>query len=101
MRCLPGFHTNFPFSNTLEMSRKVTLKTEQNQRKRDLNRHFLKKFRELFSFLVKRLDDILKCVHNSIFASGGMSEWLKEADCKSVGPAPTLVRIQLPPPALF
>ena len=31
---------------------------------------------------------------------GGMPEWLKGADCKSVGLAPTLVRIQLPPPEL-
>ena len=29
-----------------------------------------------------------------------MPEWLKGADCKSVGLAPTLVRIQLPPPQL-
>ena len=28
-----------------------------------------------------------------------MPEWLKGADCKSVGLAPTLVRIQPPPPA--
>src|SRR5258706_15976222 len=29
---------------------------------------------------------------------GGVPEWLKGADCKSVGLAPTLVRIQPPPP---
>ncbi len=32
---------------------------------------------------------------------GGVPEWLKGADCKSVGLAPTLVRIQPPPPAQF
>ena len=29
---------------------------------------------------------------------GEVPEWLKGADCKSVGLAPTLVRIQPPPP---
>src|SRR5690554_3429211 len=48
-----------------------------------------------------KFDKPIKTVHNSQFAFGGMSEWLKEADCKSVDPASTLVRIQLPPPALF
>src|SRR5258706_9921960 len=31
---------------------------------------------------------------------GGVPEWLKGADCKSVGLAPTLVRIQPSPPGL-
>src|SRR5690606_28244233 len=31
---------------------------------------------------------------------GGVPEWLKGADCKSVGLAPTLVRIQPPPPKM-
>src|SRR5690554_2585834 len=47
-----------------------------------------------------RLDTPKKTKHNTKFGVGGMSEWLKEADCKSVGLAPTLVRIQLPPPQL-
>src|SRR5690554_4483886 len=46
-----------------------------------------------------RLDINKKTPHNSEFAFGGIPEWLKGADCKSVGLAPTLVRIQLPPPA--
>src|SRR5690554_6375324 len=46
-----------------------------------------------------RLDINKKTPHNTKFAFGGMPEWLKGADCKSVGLAPTLVRIQLPPPA--
>ena len=45
------------------------------------------------------LDSLKKHLHNPEFAFGGVPEWLKGADCKSVGLAPTLVRIQLPPPA--
>ena len=46
-----------------------------------------------WSFLTKRRNS------NIILGSaGGVPEWLKGADCKSVGLAPTLVRIQPPPP---
>ena len=34
-------------------------------------------------------------------SAGGVPEWLKGADCKSVGLAPTLVRIQPPPPGFL
>ena len=43
-------------------------------------------------------DSGFESVHNLKFSAGGVPEWLKGADCKSVGLAPTLVRIQPPPP---
>ena len=43
-------------------------------------------------------DNGFESVHNLEFSAGGVPEWLKGADCKSVGLAPTLVRIQSPPP---
>ena len=43
-------------------------------------------------------DFFFKSVHNYKFSAGGVPEWLKGADCKSVDLASTLVRIQPPPP---
>ena len=45
-------------------------------------------------FLTKRRKTHIICG-----SAGGVPEWLKGADCKSVGLTPTLVRIQPPPPA--
>ena len=47
-----------------------------------------------FAFLTKRRKQ--KIIYGPV---GGVPEWLKGADCKSVGLAPTLVRIQPPPPS--
>lgn len=49
-------------------------------------------------FSRKAFDTDYESVHNLKFSAGGVPEWLKGADCKSVGLAPTLVRIQPPPP---
>src|SRR6185312_4634196 len=45
-------------------------------------------------FLTKR-----RKIHIISGSAGGVPERLKGADCKSVGLAPTLVRIQPPPPS--
>lgn len=51
-----------------------------------------------WKFSIPAFDTGFESVHNLKFSAGGVPEWLKGADCKSVGLAPTLVRIQPPPP---